>query len=171
MTEYRLTALCERHDVSSFHCGEPSIDRYLVNEAMAAQAAGTARTHVWVPSQDGAGDEVAAYFTLAPTMIQPNDLPLAARLSDRRPIPGYLLAKLGLTESLRGRHLGADLLLDAIGMAVRAADAAGGRVLVVDSLENNKVHAFYRAADFIEIASSYRLWMKISTARAALTAT
>jgi GNAT superfamily N-acetyltransferase len=100
-----------------------------------------------------------------PTMVVYGELPKSIRLGGSKSIPGYLLAKLGLDRSLRGRGLGADLLLDALAMVVRAADAAGGRVIVVDSLPIAKVHDFYCSADFRPLPGSYRLWMKTSTAR------
>ena len=162
MSSHRLAALSGEHSISAFACGEKSIDDYLANEALAAQESGEARTHVWL---DGESDAVVGYFTLMPTTVVYNDLPKSIRLGGTKSIPGYLLAKLGLDRSLRGRGLGPDLLLDALATVVRAADAAGGRVIVVDSLPNDKVHRFYCSADFMPLQSSYRLWMKTATAR------
>jgi len=156
-------ALSEEHDRTAFDCGEPSLTRYLTNESLAAHDSGETRTHVWL--DEGC---VVGYFTVALTQVTPGDMPRALRIGRGKSIPGYLLAKLALDSSLRGKHLGPDLLLDALSTIVRAADAVGGRVIVVDSLENNKVHAFYTAAEFTPLEGSYRLWMKVSTARGAL---
>ena len=163
MRPYPLVALSDEHDASKFDCGEDSLTRYLRHEAHSAQASGEARTHIWV---DGA--RVVAYFTVMLHDIADRELPRSARLKGHRTIPGYLLAKLALDQSLRGQALGKTLLIDSLASIVRAADAVGGRVIVVDSLEDNRVHAFYCSADFNEIPGSYRLWMKVATARDAL---
>ncbi len=160
MTAYRLAQLDEKHDVSSFDCGEGSLSNYLRSEAQNAQASGEARTHVWLD----ADDRVVAYFTLMITRVKKNDLPRQLGIG-RADIPGFLLAKLAVASDLRGRGLGPDLLLDALSTIVRGADAVGGRVIVVDALPHEKVHAFYASADFKEIPGSYTLWMKVSTAR------
>ena len=165
MTAHTLAELTDRHDISGFRCGETSIDRYLANEALSAQASGEARTHVWL---GGAEPRVLGYFTIMPTMVEAKDLPRAAWIGRDKQIPGYLIAKLGLDQSLRRKGLGTDLLVDALTTVVRAADAAGGRVIVVDTLQDNKVHDFYCAADFLPIDGTYRVWMKVSTAREAV---
>lgn len=50
-----------------------------------------------------------------------------------------------------------------------AAEAAGGRLVVVDAL-HEEVLAFYRRFGFIRIGKTLRLYMKISRIRAALEA-
>lgn len=162
---WALEPITEEHDLAAFDCGEASLDNYLRREARSAHASGETRTHVWAAPETG---KVLAYFTLMPTMVVSADLPRSFRLSGRKQMPGYLIAKLALDASLRGKGLGPELLLDALATVVTAADAVGGRVIVVDSLEDNKVHAFYLRADFIAIDGSYRLWMSVATAREAL---
>lgn len=168
MTDYALSALSNEHDISAFACGEESLDRWLSNEALAAQRSWASRTHVWT---DSGAPEVLAYFTILPTTVVPAGLSKRQIGGGRGSIPGYLLAKLALHERLRGRtpRLGPGLLADALEMIGTAADAAGGRLIVVDTL-NDRAHAFYRRADFKPIPDTRRLVMRMSTARAALQA-
>lgn len=162
---HHLVALDAEHDISGFDCGENSLNTFLAREARGAHASGASRTHVWVePGQQ----RVIAYFTLLHTTVEPSEIPRSERGSFPAGIPGYLIGKLALDTPLRGRGLGKALLLDALAIVVRAADAVGGRLVVVDALDNT-THGFYQKANFIPIESSYRLWMKVATARAALT--
>jgi hypothetical protein len=167
VTDYVLSALSDEHDISAFACGEESLNRWLSNEARAAQRSWLSRTHVW--TELGAS-EVLAYFTILPTTIKPEGLSNKLH-AGQGALPGYLLAKLALHERLRGAtpKLGPRLLVAALEMIGTAADAAGGRLIVVDAL-NERAHAFYRRADFRPIPATQRLVMRMSTARAALQA-
>jgi predicted N-acetyltransferase YhbS len=82
-------------------------------------------------------------------------------------IPGYLLARLALDVGLHGQGLGAELLVDALGRIVGAARAGGGRLIVVDAIDD-QAKAFYRRHDFIPVDGAMRLYLKVATARTAL---
>jgi len=166
VTDYVLSPLSDGHDISAFACGEESLDRWLSNEAHAAQRSWVSRTHVW--TELGA-HEVLAYFTILPTTVESVGLSKRYLGGLRGAVPGYLLAKLALHERLRGAtpKLGPSLLVDALEMIGTAADAAGGRLIVVDTL-NERAHAFYLQADFQPIAATQRLVMRMATARGAL---
>lgn len=161
---HELVALTDEHDISDFSCGVDWLDRYLTNEASSAHASGATRTHVWLHEGTSA---VCAYVTLMNVPISPSGLPKRVRGSFRESMPGYLIAKLALHQDLRRQGLGTDLLTDALTTIVRAADATGGRLIVVDAI-HDAPRALYKRADFTPIEGSNRLWMKVSTARAAL---
>ena len=59
------------------------------------------------------------------------------------------------------------MLLDALERIVDAADRAGGRVIVVDAIDDT-AHRFYSHHDFRAIRHSNRLVMKLATAAAIL---
>lgn len=82
-------------------------------------------------------------------------------------IPGYLIARLALTQALHGQGLGTQLLLDALERVAAAAMNAGARLIAVDALDD-AAHSFYRRHDFQPIQGSHRLVMKIATARTVL---
>lgn len=82
-------------------------------------------------------------------------------------IPGYLIGRLALHEDLRGRGLGSRLLIHALTTCVRASSDAGGRLVVVDPLDEG-VRDFYLAHDFLPTGAGDRLYMKIATAAQAL---
>lgn len=83
-------------------------------------------------------------------------------------IPGYLLARLALDVALHGQGLGAELLHDAMDRIVTAADAASGRLIMVDAIDDTAA-AFYRHHDFQPVRDNpHRLAVKVSTVRKAL---
>jgi hypothetical protein len=63
--------------------------------------------------------------------------------------------------------LGSELLVDVLERIVAAARAGGGRLIVVDAIDD-EAHAFYRRHDFVPITGSMRLYLKVATAEAVL---
>jgi len=79
-----------------------------------------------------------------------------------------LLAKLAVDRSIQGQGLGAALLVRALDTIVDAARRAGGRVVVVDAIDDT-AKAFYEHHDFQSLPGhDRRLVMKLSTAAHAL---
>jgi len=78
------------------------------------------------------------------------------------------LAKLALDRGRHGQGLGAELLVHALTTIVAAARSAGGRLIVVDAIDESAA-SFYRAHDFQPSPTDPRqLIMKLSTAARAL---
>ena len=83
-------------------------------------------------------------------------------------VPAYLLARLALDRSLRGRGLGSQLLLDAVDRVVLASATAAGRLIVVDAIDEAAA-AFYARYGFQPVSGNpQRLVVKVATARKAL---
>jgi GNAT superfamily N-acetyltransferase len=164
MTDWRSTLLTEDHDLDSFDCGVDSLDQWLRDQAFRAQRSDTARTYIWTAP----GSPVAvAYYAITPSQARRDEVPRSMS-GGVGIIPAYLLARLALDRSLRGQGLGAQLLLDAIERIVQAADAAAGRLIAVDAIDDHAA-AFYARHDFQPvIGNPHRLVMKVATARKAL---
>ena len=116
-----------------------------------------ARTYVWTPPDDS---RVVAYYSVAPTQVHRKAVSssLAGGVSV---IPAYLLARLALDAALQGAGLGARLLVDALDTIVTAAEAASGRLIVVDAIDE-AARAFYQHHDVRPIRGTARLVMKVS---------
>ena len=156
--------LTKSHQVADFDCGVPDLNRWLVTEAMRAQEQGTARTTVWLSQ----GDVVVAYYSVAPTQVERSDV--TRRLSGGvSRIPGYVLARLALDVSLQGQHVGSKLLIDALETICVAAASGGGRIIVVDPVDDNATR-FYRHFQFEPVRDSNRMYMLIQDARRTLDA-
>ncbi|HVA60420.1 MAG TPA: GNAT family N-acetyltransferase [Mycobacteriales bacterium] len=163
MSQWRSALLAEEHDLASFDSGVAELTTWLNDSALRAQRAGTARTYVWA---EPAGVRVVAYYSVTPAQVSRADVPrsFSAGFSV---LPTYLLARLALDRSLHGRGQGTQLLLDALEVIVAAAGAAGGRLILVDAIDD-AAHGFYRHHGFQPVTGTGRLVMKVETARTAL---
>lgn len=52
MSDWTSQRLGERHDLAQLDCGHDELDQWLLQEALRAQAAGTAHTTVWTKPDD-----------------------------------------------------------------------------------------------------------------------
>lgn len=160
--EFVSTALSEAHDVDSFDCGVESLNAWLVQQARRAQQAGTARTFVWTTTAEPGS--VRAYYSLVPTELARASLPRSLS-AGYTTVPGYLLARLAIDGALHGFGYGSELLVDALTRAAQAADAGGGRLVIVDAL-GDKAASFYRHHDFTPIKDNpHRLVLKLANVR------
>lgn len=161
---YRVKPLGDDDDLDSFDCGHDALNAWLGEHARRATRQGT-RTYLLI------GDDsqvVVGYFALAPHFVERDTLPRSVGRGAPARIPAILLAKLALATRLQGQGLGAELLTHALVTIVGAARVAGGRLVVVDAIDEDAA-SFYRAHDFQPSpADPRRLTMKLSTAARAL---
>ncbi len=161
-TQYESVALSGQHDLAGFDCGVPSLNGWLVEQALRAQQAGTARTFVWVTAE--VPEQVWAYFSLAPTEVS-RDALTRGQSSGYGTVPGYLLARLAVHTDLRGLGYGGQVLVDALSRAASAAETGGGRLVVVDALDDAAA-SFYRHYDFTPVKNNpRRLVLKMANIR------
>jgi GNAT superfamily N-acetyltransferase len=161
---HRIEPLAGDHHLESFSCGHPSLDTWLHQHARGAVRQGT-RTYVLI---DGGTATVAGYFAIAPHLVERDATPRRIGRGAPQQIPAILLAKLALHERLHGQGLGAELLVHALRTIVVAARAAGGRIVVVNAIDDDAA-GFYRAHDFEPTPNDpYRLVLKLSTVAKAL---
>lgn len=164
MNDWISQPLTEDHETERFDSGNESLNRWLQHDALRAHRAGISRTTVWTAPDDRV---VVAYHAIAPTRIARIDLPSRSLSGGYSQVPGYLIGRLALDQTLHGQGLGTQLLLDALERILDAADRASGRVIVVDAIDDD-AHRFYLHHDFRAIEHSNRLVMKLSTAAAIL---
>ncbi len=161
---YRVKPLSDADDLKSFDCGHDVLNAWLHDHARRARGQGT-RTYLLI--EDNA-EAVVGYFALAPHLVGRDELPRGVGRGAPSLIPAILLAKLALDTQLQGQGLGAELLTHALSTTIEAARAAGGRLVVVDAVDEEAA-SFYRAHDFQPSpADPQRLIMKLSTAARAL---
>lgn len=158
MSGWESARLTADHIVEEFDSGKTLLDEWLRRDALRAQRQGTARTTVWTPAGER---RVVGYYSIAPTLVRRGGLTRSAS-GGHSTVPAYLLARLALDRSLQGRGLGSQLLLDAVETVVRATEIGGGRLLVVDAIDEPAA-SFYRAHDFEQIQGSHRLYARIAS--------
>jgi GNAT superfamily N-acetyltransferase len=153
----------EKHNIGGFQCGEPSLDTWLREQAVPATARRTARTWVWVDDQG----TVVAYYALAAHKISRGEVPGKIGRGGPAEIPAVLLARLALSQSLRGHNLGEVLVADALARVLAATRIVAAGVVVVDAL-HEKVASFYERLGFRRLPESLVLVQKIADIEAAL---
>lgn len=157
---HRIESLADGHDLDTFTCGHPDLDQWLHLHARQATRQGT-RTYLLV---EGSSNAVAGYFAIAPHTLARDEAPPRIGRGAPRAIPAILLAKLALDRRFQGQGLGDELLVHALTKIVTAARAAGGKLVVVDAIDEHAA-SFYRAHDFQPTGGDpHRLAMKLSTA-------
>jgi len=163
---FESARLDDDHLLEGFDCGKEPLNTWLVEQARRADASAIAHVYVWTPL---AKPTVCAYFAICPSEVVRNEDGLTGSLSGGYSrIPGYLIARLALDASLRGKGYGAQLLLDALGKVVAASEIGGGRLVVVDALDD-EAQRFYEHFHFAPVQNrERRLVMKMSTAAKAL---
>lgn len=156
--------LSDSHDLDGFTCGEDDLDSWFHGLARRANVSGTAAVHVCVNPDDG----VVAFLALASHQMQAVDLSKGAAGGLTGDVPCTLLARMGLHRELRGQGLGAQLILEALKLAVQASAVVASRLLVVDA-KNESLAKWYASMNFHPtIGDPLRLYMKMSTAQAVI---
>jgi ribosomal protein S18 acetylase RimI-like enzyme len=138
--------LSDWHVVTSFGCGNDSMDRWLRTSALRANAQDTGRT--WV-IHDGEG-VVLGYYTLAGHALHRDNLSRSQARSLPMQVPAILLAKLAVDVSLQGQGVGRDLLLEALERCVAAGYTVAARYVVVDAIDDQAA-SFYEKYGFQRI--------------------
>jgi GNAT superfamily N-acetyltransferase len=147
---YVIEPLSTAHDRAGFNCGVEPLDRYFATQVTQDVRRRVSACFVAV---ERASRTVAGFYTIATSSVPLSDLaPAIAKKLPRYPlIPAVRVGRLAVAEGHRGRKLGAVLVADAIGRALRSEIAAFA--IVVDAKDDAAV-AFYKRHSFIPFASS-----------------
>ena len=136
-------SLAATHLLDGFNCGEPSLDDWLKQRALANHLNGASRTFVVVnPDQC-----VLGYYALAAGAVAHQDATSAVRRNMPDPVPVMVLARLAVDARVQGIKLGAGLLQDAVTRVRSVAENAGVRALLVHAL-NERAKQFYEYYGF-----------------------
>lgn len=135
----------KRHQVEAFHCGYPTLDRWLHAYAGQAQRADVARTYIAIDSQR----VVVGYFTLVAGQVEHAEATDAVQKSVSRhfPVPVGLIARLAVTGDEQGKGLGTDLARDALRRMLTASEQIGMRAALVHAIDDHAA-GFYRRLGF-----------------------
>ncbi len=150
MSEWRSGPLTDTHDLVQFDCGVPTLTQWVSGHALRAQKAGTVRTYVWTAPD---GPRVVAYYSIVPTRVVRAEVS-SGQAGGESVVPAYLLARLALDTSLHGQGLGGELLLDAVDRMVDASDRAGGRLILVDAVDD-RAASFYHRYGFTPVKAGH----------------
>jgi len=136
------------HNAAGFSCGQPSLDDWLMQRALACQSSGASRTFVVADTQD----RVVALYEMAAGTVSLDDTLRASPQDPPAPVPVVVLTRLAVNRSEQGTGLGAALLQDAVFRAISVAKHAGVRALLTTAINADakrffEHHGFKAAPD------------------------
>lgn len=137
--------LSNEHQVKGFDCGDPALNDYLRHQALQDQRADKSRSYVVC-----SGREVAGYFTMAASSVEPDGATArATKGQGSQPIPAVLIGRLGVDRRHQGLGIGEALLVEALAKAEAAGELIGARVVLVHAKPEDAAR-FYRRYGFEE---------------------
>lgn len=131
-------SLTTDHELSTFDCGVPALNRWIRRKALANQVSGASRTFVYV---DETG-RVVGFYALAMGAVERSMVDDDTGQDMPDPIPIALLGRLAVDQTQQGKGLGSDLLRDALLRILRTAEDIGVRAVLVHA-KNESAKAFY----------------------------
>jgi len=143
--EFVIGKLHREYDLSSFDCGNTSLNEWLRKFAWTNQQSDSAKTYVAMD-----GDRVVGYYALTVGSVHKHESPqrIAKGLANH-PIGIVLLARLAVDRDQQGRGLGKALLFDALTRIEEAADIVGVRAVLVHAIDE-RAQQFYLHFGFEE---------------------
>lgn len=146
-----------RHDVFSFQNGaHASLDDWLQKRAVTSEGL-SARTYV-VCTEDEP-DRVVAYYAISTAMEQRIALPNAKlRRGMPEQVPLLLIGRLAIDGQFRGRGLGTDLVRDALGRCLGAAEIVGARGVIAHAIDDAAM-TFYEHHGFLRCPLGERVML------------
>lgn len=135
--------LSSQHDLSQFHCGEPTLDEWLRRRALQNEERGASRTYVACVEK-----RVVGYYVLAAGAIAHAEAPGRIRRNMPDPVPVMVIGRLAIDQTAQGRALGSALLRDAVLRTIQAAEIAGIRAILVHAI-SERAKRFYEKWGFI----------------------
>jgi ribosomal protein S18 acetylase RimI-like enzyme len=144
--KFFVSALDLTADRAKFTCGTEPLDRYFRTQVSQDIKR---RVSACFVANDYVG-QITGYYTLASASILLSDLPetLAKKLPRYPSVPAVRMGRLAVSDSFKGKGLGAALLADALRRAATAEIAA--HALVVDATDVSAA-GFYALHGFIAL--------------------
>lgn len=169
MMSWHEEPIAKHHDRKTFDCGNAHLNDFLQHHARRSHDIGGSKTFLAIDDTDGR--TILGFYSLAPTSIEPEEVPSTIRKGlARHQVPGFRLTRLAVSLGLQGQGLGGQLLLAAGRRCLCAAAEVGGVVLAVDA-KDDRAADWYRTFGAISLADKpLALLLPLATIAAALRA-
>jgi hypothetical protein len=158
-----------KHDLKSFDCGKPKMNEFLARFAVNNMKLGVSRTWVLTlaePIEKQTKFTVAAYYTLAATTVERDEIPLKNSLPSY-PIPVVLLARLAINKIYQNQGVGDKTLIGALRKTVELTKAGLPAIGIVLNVLDDNALKFYQKFEAFEPFTNdpMRLFLPINVAR------
>ncbi len=143
--------LTAQHAVSSFDCGEPSLNEWIKKRAHKNEELGGSRTYVICER-----DVVIGYYALATGSIDHHKAPSSLKRNMPDPVPVMILGRLAIDQNHQSKGLGSSLLRDALLRTLQASQIAGIKAIMVEAISDG-AKSFYKKYGFRDSSIEDRL--------------
>ena len=159
--ECSLCELKERADLEGFCCGDKDLDDFFTNDCFAYAKELLGKTYFYTVKSEPT--TVVCAFTLANAGIRVSDLPNARRkkveaniphAKSLKDYPAVLIARLGVSEDFRSKHIGSDVLRYIKYWFLDPYNKTGCRYVLVDAYNSPSTIRFYENNGFATVFSS-----------------
>jgi GNAT superfamily N-acetyltransferase len=140
-----------RHDRGPFTCGVERIDNFLKISASGFIKDDNGRIYVAIEREGG---RLVGFYAIGPhsidvSALNPDMVKRGVRVDK---LPAFYLSMIATYAEVQGKGLGSYLLADVFRRCLAAADAIGGRFLILDAT-NERAAALYARAGFVSLVS------------------
>ncbi|NOQ35946.1 MAG: GNAT family N-acetyltransferase [Methylococcaceae bacterium] len=126
-----------QHNVTDFHSGEESLDKWLIERSLKNEKIGASRTYVVCHQH-----KVIAYYCLAVGALAKEDSIGKIKRNMPSPIPVMIIGRLAVDKARHGKGIGKGLLRDAILRTLQVSEIAGIRAILVHAISEG-AKSFY----------------------------
>ena len=121
-----------QHNVTDFHSGEESLDKWLIERALKNEKSGASRTYVVCHQK-----KVIAYYCLAVGALANQESIGKIKRNMPSLIPVMVIGRLAVDKAWHGKGIGKGLLRDAILRTLQVAEIAGIRAILVHAISED----------------------------------
>lgn len=152
LPQYRIEQLRKEHNKDLFSCGNAALDHYLKIQANQDIKRNIAITYVLTQQNS---KHICGFYTISSIGIFPGELPheLIKKLPKYPILPGILLGRLAVTQSMQNKKIGALLLIDALKRSLAVSHQIGIIAIIVDAKDAIAVR-FYKHFGFIHFSTN-----------------
>lgn len=156
------------HERTTFSCGVPALDRYLLSQAGQDQNKHTAACHVLVEATTAGLTQrpVVGFVSLANAELPLTNAPPSLKKITKQPrLPALILARMAVDRQHKGQGLGEFLLKYALKSACEISEVSGCAAVLVDAKDEG-VKSFYVKYGFEPLPElPLRLFIPVATVK------
>ena len=150
--------------IEGFASGNPELDHFWLDKSLTYSKIGMCAVHVAMK-----GEDIAGFYTISPSVIRGVGLPKSRQAGKPTMAhPSWLIGELAVRKDLRGKKengsVGAALLCHAVHMACDLSVMAGGRLVMLDPL-NDTLGKWYEDHGFLRLPDAKTMFMPLRNAR------